>query len=163
MQNVLNGKNQWVDGQMEAMHGAHTGKLLTVKKNGQLLVDYEGNIFGPLCAQSIICVSAEDEEREVLLIFEKNDPQFPIITGLIQKQPVVENRSEELAVDKRCQKDITVDGERMVFDAEKEIVFRCGKGSITIRSDGRIVIKGTDLISRSKGTNKIKGATIKIN
>lgn len=163
MQNVLTEKDQWEDVQIMAMHGVHIGKILSVEKNGLLLVDYQDNPFGPLSAQSIICVSTDDEEREVLLIFKKNNPKFPIIIGFIQKQPVVENHSKEFVLDKKKLRNITIDGERIVFDAKKEIVFRCGKGSVTIRTDGRIVIKGTDLVSRSKGTNKIKGATIKIN
>lgn len=163
MQNMLLENDQWQDVQVGTMNGVHIGKLLSVKKNGQLLVDYQDNPFGPLSAQSIICVSTNDEEREILLTFEKNNPQFPIITGFIQKQPVVENYSKEVMLNTKKLRDITIDGERIVFNAKKEIVLRCGKGSVTIRTDGRIVIKGTDLVSRSKGMNKIKGTSVKIN
>lgn len=163
MQNVLTEKDQWEVAKTRSMKGVHIGKLLSVEKNGLLLVDYQDNPFGPLSAQSIICVSTNDEEREILLTFEKNNPQFPIITGFIQKQPVVENYSKEVMLDKKKLRNITIDGERIIFDAKKEITLRCGKGSITIQTDGKIIIKGNNLVSRSKGMNKIKGAAVKIN
>jgi len=56
-----------------------------------------------------------------------------------------------------------VDGKRVVIEARQEILLRCGKGYILIREDGRIVIKGTDLLSRSSGINKIKGGAVRIN
>ena len=46
---------------------------------------------------------------------------------------------------------------------EKEIVLECGEGSITIRKDGKIVIKGTHLLSRAAGVNRIKGGQVNIN
>lgn len=163
MQNVLSEKIQWVDDQALAIQWVCIGKLVSVKESGLLLIDYCDNPFGPLAARSTICISVGDEGREVILIFEKNDKQLPIIIGLLQKQPIVKNHFKEVAMDKNRLRNITVDGERIIFDAKKEITFRCGKGSVTIQSDGKIVVKGTNLISRSKGMNKIKGAAVKIN
>lgn len=68
-----------------------------------------------------------------------------------------------MTLDRGKVRDIFVDGERILFEARKEIVLQCGKGSITLRADGKVVIKGTDLVSRSKGMNKIKGAAVRIN
>jgi uncharacterized protein (DUF2345 family) len=59
--------------------------------------------------------------------------------------------------------DAVIDNDRIVLDAKREIVLKCGKGSITINKDGKIVILGTNLISRSRGRNKIKGASVSIN
>jgi hypothetical protein len=50
-----------------------------------------------------------------------------------------------------------------MFEATEEISITCGKSSITLRKDGRVVIKGTDLVSRAARTNKIRGAAVKIN
>jgi len=51
----------------------------------------------------------------------------------------------------------------MVFNAEKEIELCCGKSSLIMKKDGRIVIKGIQLVSRASGVNKIKGAAVRIN
>jgi len=56
-----------------------------------------------------------------------------------------------------------MDGRRVVLDASDEIVLQCGRGSITLTADGRIVIKGVDVVSRALRTNKIKGGTVNIN
>lgn len=163
MRNVLAALVQPEDIQIEAVRGVQVGKLVAARETGHIMVDYQGNPFGPLPARSTVRVAPGDEKRDLLLMFEKNDLQLPIIIGFVQDQPVVTAPAKEVTLDKKKVKDIIVDGERIVFDAKKEVVLRCGKGSVTIRADGKIVIKGTDLISRSKGMNKIKGAAVRIN
>lgn len=59
--------------------------------------------------------------------------------------------------------DAIVDGQRIFFEAQKEIILKCGTGSIIMKKDGKIVIKGTNIITRARNTNKIKGATVTIN
>ena len=57
----------------------------------------------------------------------------------------------------------TVEDEVVRIKAGKGLVIECGKGTIIITEDGRIQIKGTDLLSRARGMNKIKGAGIALN
>lgn len=56
-----------------------------------------------------------------------------------------------------------VDDKRIRITAEDEIVLSCGEGSIQITKDGKITLRGTDLISRASRTNKIRGAAVRIN
>ena len=56
-----------------------------------------------------------------------------------------------------------VDGRRVVVEAEDEIVLRCGEASITLRRNGRVVVRGTYVETRSKGVNRIKGGSVQIN
>jgi hypothetical protein len=42
-------------------------------------------------------------------------------------------------------------------------VLRCGKASITLTSAGKVLIRGTYVLSRSSGVNKIKGGSIQLN
>lgn len=143
--------------------GVRVGFLVSVEKNGQIVVDYPDNTVRPLRARSIINLTMIDENKEILLTFENGNPQLPIIIGLIQKQPVITETSKEVLLYREKVKDISIDGERIIFDAKKEIVLRCGEGSVKIRKDGKIIIKGTNLVSRAKATNKIKGAAVNIN
>lgn len=57
----------------------------------------------------------------------------------------------------------TADGERLEFTAEREIVLRCGKASVTLTRSGRIILRGTDILSRSSGPNRIRGGSIQLN
>lgn len=60
-------------------------------------------------------------------------------------------------------KKVRVSGKTIHIEADDEIQLKCGKGSILINNQGKIVIRGTNLISRSSGMNKIKGAAVNIN
>jgi uncharacterized protein (DUF2345 family) len=56
-----------------------------------------------------------------------------------------------------------VDDQRIVLSAEREITLQCGEASITLTRAGKVLIKGTYVLSRSSGYNKIKGAAVDIN
>ncbi|MGD8837010.1 MAG: hypothetical protein PVJ19_18855, partial [Desulfobacteraceae bacterium] len=83
--------------------------------------------------------------------------------GFIQNQPVIKKESKTLIFDRESVEDIVFDGRRITFDARQEIVLRCGEGSVKLRKDGTIIIKGINLVSRARAANKIKGAAVKIN
>jgi uncharacterized protein (DUF2345 family) len=56
-----------------------------------------------------------------------------------------------------------VDGKRVRVTAQDEIVLQCGSASVTLRRNGRVIIRGTYVESRSEGTNRIKGGQVQIN
>ena len=56
-----------------------------------------------------------------------------------------------------------IDGRRVRIVAKDEIVLECGNASITLRRNGRIIIKGTYVETCSEGTNRIKGGQVRIN
>jgi len=51
----------------------------------------------------------------------------------------------------------------LVIEATHSLTLRVGAGSITIREDGKILIKGRDLVSHAKRLNRIKGGAVQIN
>jgi hypothetical protein len=51
----------------------------------------------------------------------------------------------------------------LVLEAKQELTLRVGDGSITIRADGKILIKGKDLVSHASRVNRIKGGSVSIN
>src|SRR5262249_26201960 len=95
--------------------------------------------------------------REVALMFVEGDLRRPLVIGLVQA-PGGGPRAEG-------QKPVSaeVDGERLVFTADKGIVFRCGQASITLTRAGKVLIRGAYLLSRSSGVNRIKGGSVQIN
>src|SRR2546425_862239 len=52
--------------------------------------------------------------------------------------------------------------DELVLEARKQLILKCGAGSITIREDGKILIKGKDLVSHAKRLNRIKGGAVQI-
>lgn len=53
--------------------------------------------------------------------------------------------------------------DEIVIEAGKSLTLKVGDGSITIREDGRILIKGKDLVSHAKRNNRIRGGSVQIN
>ena len=58
---------------------------------------------------------------------------------------------------------LIVDGRQVQLPAKSELVLRCGASSITLTKEGKIVIRGTKIVSRASGENSVKGACVKIN
>jgi plasmid replication initiation protein len=56
-----------------------------------------------------------------------------------------------------------VDGSRVRITARDEVVIECGQASITLRRNGRVVIRGTYVESASSGTNRVKGGQVRVN
>lgn len=141
------------------------GKLVEWSSGHAPKVDFAGNDRGPLPARSIVPLSAAiiaeaiRSERGVLLSFEDGRPDAPIITGLLQDL-VDEDESSETNL---AEAEARVDGRRIELEAADEIVLRCGQASITLRRNGRVVIRGTYVESRSRGVNRIKGGSVEIN
>ena len=100
-------------------------------------------------------------QQEVVIQFEGNDPRRPIIIGFIQhlhdKPPVSKETGPSPVVE------ADVDGKRVRVTAEDEIVLQCGSASITLRRNGRVVVRGTYVETHSDGTNRIKGGQVQIN
>ncbi len=101
-------------------------------------------------ARTLVALSDKDINKEIALMFENGNPDKPIVMGLMQEQP-----------EKNF--NVYVDGEKQEITAEKEILLKCGKSSILLRADGKIVIKGKNIISRAKESNKVRGGSVAIN
>lgn len=59
--------------------------------------------------------------------------------------------------------EMDADGKRVRVTAKDEIVLACGKASITLRRNGRVVVRGTHVETNSEGTNRIKGGHVRVN
>ena len=51
----------------------------------------------------------------------------------------------------------------VVIEADEELLLRVGESSIKISRDGKVVIRGEHVLTRAKGTNRIKGGSVAIN
>ena len=150
------------------IEGVRVGTIAEIT-DGQPFVDFTGNIRGPIPArytrslQLQLLQQAASSQREVLLVFENNDPEQPIIIDTLHSliDEIAESPPMELQVDES--KDVTVDGKRITFDAGEQIELRCGKASIILTRAGKIIIRGAYLLNRSSGANRIKGGSVQIN
>jgi hypothetical protein len=140
--------------------GVVVGTLVALGEGGEPLVDYPGNpVSAPLEARSTVALSNDDIGREVALLFERGDPERPLVMGRMH----VPAPTPALAISPAEAATVTRDGEKLVFSAESEIVLQCGKASITLTKAGKILIRGAYLLARSTGVNRIQGGSVQIN
>ncbi len=95
----------------------------------------------------------------VVVLFEQGDVRRPIVVGVLHHPHAGLPAGPVPAALVSAQ----VDDQKVVLTAEREIVLRCGEASITLTRAGKVLIKGTYVLSRSSGYNKIKGAAVDIN
>jgi hypothetical protein len=140
-----------------------TGRIVGVDADGRALVSFEGG--DAVLARTLVQFDVATDPvslPSVALVFEAGDLSRPIIAGWLHDRAVVPPK-DLAARQLPTPREAVIDGERLVFKAEKEIQLVCGGSSITLTKDGHIVIKGAHLVSRSSGVNKIKGASVNIN
>jgi hypothetical protein len=128
-----------------------------------VLIDVPGT-GGPAKARILKSVRREDlldsdgAGREVLLAFDGASLDRPIIIGVLQSDEECETKIAAAATDGTGSRK-----ERVLIEALAELVLKCGAGSITLRKDGKIVLRGTHLLSRASGPIRIKGGHVEIN
>jgi hypothetical protein len=141
---------------------------------GAILVDFEGNSAGPLAARSVVALddttirNALLSRQPVVLLFENGDPRLPIIVGLGPPDPGAVLlgtllHSPAAAPTPAKPTEARVDGKRVVLEGEQEVVLRCGDASITLRRDGKLVLRGAYIETTATGLNRIRGGSVKIN
>jgi hypothetical protein len=155
----------------EPILGSRAGQITGLNASGAPLVDFPGNPSGPIPARLAMVLDAKGLKeaiargQEVVLLFENGDPRLPFIMGLIQEPsetPLLDSLLDSHPPPPRPT-EAHVDGKRVVIEGQDEIVLKCGEASITLRRNGKVIIKGTYLESRATGTHRIKGGSVEIN
>ena len=115
--------------------------------------------FGPRFSQprearTIATLGPSTVGREVL-VYLLGDDSAPVVVGFIRApgDEPTPPASLDLAIDRR----------RLILSAQEEVVVRCGKASIRLTADGKVVLEGADLVSSAKRVNRIRGGVVRIN
>jgi hypothetical protein len=151
---------------VEEFAAARVGTMVGVDAQGRPLVRFPGGPAWPVVSRLAVSapppgVAELQAGISVVLIFEDGDEQRPIIVGLVRER--FDSPAPPPAPDSGRTEQLALNGPAVIVEGRDEIVLRCGLGSLTIRANGQIVIKGTRLVSRASETNKIRGAAVHIN
>jgi hypothetical protein len=130
-------------------HGSHASSIVDFDAEGQPRVDVDGVAVS---ARATVEVSREDLGREAMVTFLEGDPTRPVITGLFVAPKAPPRRRH-----------MKIKAQELDFEASSKITFECGKSSITLHRDGKIVLRGEHLLSRASGVNRIRGGNIELN
>jgi hypothetical protein len=52
---------------------------------------------------------------------------------------------------------------RVTIEAGETLTLKCGESSVDLRADGRVMVRGQDVLLRAKGTQRIRAGTVAIN
>jgi hypothetical protein len=102
-------------------------------------------------------------QQQAVVLFENGDRSRPIVIGFIETLQPEPATPEPTVDDKAPVIEADVDGKRVRLTARDEIILECGPASVTLRRNGRVIIRGTYVETRSDGTNRIKGGQVQIN
>lgn len=148
------------------------GTLVAIRDDGQVLVDFAQNTSdSAIQAMATTVITQQQVNRQVALLFNQGDLSKPIIMGLIHSplqamldnfETQTETEKVELAGDLNID-DVKVEGNKVIFEAQEEMVFKCGESSITLTKSGKVLIRGNYLLNRSSGVNRIMGGSVQVN
>lgn len=152
-------KAQSPEPRQDAQAGVVIGELIGITGEGRApLVFYPGQPgSAALRARTVVDLHGPHIGRSIVLMFEGGNPSRPVIMGVLQE-------GEGWPLDRQPgQVEVDADGQRMIVSAREQLVLRCGKASITLTKAGKVLIKGSYLLSRSSGVNRIKGGSVQLN
>jgi hypothetical protein len=142
--------------QAQLFDGVVIGVLVRLDRDNHPLVVFPGSPQSDcIVAKTTLSFTNGDLGKEVALLFENGDPQCPIIIGRLQYPRPIGDKPQTIHAE--------LDGEKLVLCADREIVLKCGKSSITLTGAGKIILRGASIFSRSSGLNRIKGGSVQIN
>lgn len=166
--------------------GVQAGALLLViatvsNLNADGTVDVISEEFPEELMTCLVLVTGDDRHLSlrsgdaVLLSLRSHDRQQGVILGRVDRYlpPANEERTKAdnavghavpaPALTPAAHHPRPVTPTSLVLEATQELTLRVGDGSITIRRDGKILIKGKDLVSHAQRVNRIKGGSVSIN
>jgi hypothetical protein len=147
--------------------GACIGRVVSFEA-GQVCVEFEGNMRGPLVARvsaaidDVALAEAAREKQDVVLLFEGGSPTRPLLVGVLRSATPLVDASLAGPLP-QGEKVARVDGRRVVIEGHEEVVLRCGKASLTLQRNGRVVLRGVNVISQAEEVQKIRGGKVQIN
>lgn len=136
------------------------GVLAGIGNKGEVYIDLPAEQRRAVPARTIVSLDQRAVGRELLVTWPRATLQ-PVVIGLLCVADELD--PERMQHAHRPNFNATIDGEHIDLAAEKEITLRCGKASIALTADGKIVIKGAQLLSAASGVHRIRGGTVQIN
>ncbi|MBE0543996.1 MAG: hypothetical protein IH623_21850 [Verrucomicrobia bacterium] len=163
---------EWMRGMFESPVGGNnremaqiiTGHLDGIDEEGRILFVAEPGvgpaepvIIGTALSDGVLVPAARNHQR-ALAVRTNESPSRLVLISLLRERIAASAREAAAG-----QLEVTVEGETVRLTAGHEIELKCGNASIVLRQSGRVILKGTHVVTSSSGPVRIKGATVDIN
>lgn len=114
-------------------------------------------------ARTIVHLQPHHVGESVAVQFEDGDPARPLVMGIVKTASPMGSDALPDALSAARPLAVTVDDEHLLLTARRSITLQCGRASITLDDKGHVEIRGTYVLSRSSGQNRIKGTSVSLN
>lgn len=142
------------------------GRMVALALPNEVWVAFSG-VDKPMLARVGMDCDAERLQRAIdlyqpaVLTFDNGDVNRPIVIGIVA--PVREALEQPPASETALVIEADADGRRVRLHAQEEIVLQCGEATISLKRNGRVVIRGAHIETNASTTNRIKGGSVRIN
>jgi hypothetical protein len=142
--------------------GVHVATLSGLAADGVALVEVHGaGDFSPLRALDFAGLRPSDVGRHVVVAFAGCDPANPLVIACMRNEPATTPRpGAEASSEERV---VCVSGETIHVSATESLTLKCGRASVTLTREGRVLVNGAYVETRATGTNRIQGGAVRIN
>ena len=148
--------------QAPAPDATHRAKILAWGDDGYPVIRLATAPSAVMSAELATSVTDADidgaiaQASDAVVIYAEDSTQRPVILAVLRGP-----RGTQSVQDQRFT--VVDDAGRTVVDAEQELVLRCGDAMLSLRADGKIKIRGLDVITRARRTHRITGGVVLIN
>ncbi|MDH5256868.1 MAG: hypothetical protein OEX07_02640 [Gammaproteobacteria bacterium] len=151
----------------QAFNQTRKGIVMDVIEEGLILVQDKADVnavypcyFLRTAAGALPKIKSNDT---VIYRVPELDEEYGVVLGIIEKYMTFDDKVANKLKKREISQMTTLEDKVLHIKADDGLVIECGKSSIILTKDGKIQIKGNDLLSRARGMNKIKGAGVNIN
>lgn len=129
-----------------AVSAPRAGTLSLISDDGSLIVETsEGQV---LCCDVLLgpaenATVLERGDRVIVAVIAGTDR--PIVLGRIGRYALPQPQTH------------------LTLEATESLTLKCGQAQVDLRADGKVMIKGEDVLLRAKGTQRIRAGTVAIN
>jgi hypothetical protein len=121
-------------------------KLLAIKEDGILTVrTTDGNEFNCDWLEGNATAGIKLQLGDRLLVAPPTDGENGVVLGRIGRYQ--EPKPEA----------------NVTLEAGETLTLKCGEASVDLRKDGKVMVRGEDVLLRAKGTQRIRAGTVAIN
>lgn len=148
-------KPEYLQFTVDAMSSIQRGAVVEILKTGEISVEVRVQAHRLILCDFLetsdsTSVSLQIGDR-VLILMPKTSEENGCVLGKIGRYSHPENQEELKSPD------------NVVIEAKKQLDLKCGKSSIMLKTNGKLIVKAVDIVSRAKRNNKIKGGSVNIN
>ena len=141
------------------------GTIVGWERNKGILIEIGAGPGEILLASTLVELTEAEldravaERRAVLVTFEDGQRDRPVILGLLAPIP----GAPRLELEAPLPGETLLGDDTVIVRGRDAIELRCGEASITLRKDGHILIRGTNLVSRASEQTHVVGGSVHFN